>query len=335
MIYKFNNILLNGVLGFALFLVSCTNNQHLNTGKIKIIRFEQELFACKQESDFKKLHVKYPEFYESFCRDILNIATNDADRHCTKALTAFINHRGIKALKKDVDSLYTNLADLESDLFAASENFYKNFNNQKFPTIITFISEYSFANVTYDTLIGIGLDMYLGSGYPYYKTSQIDFPEFMANKLQREYILCNTLKAFGISRFEHQLKDKKFLAFILFEGKIRYFVKQLLPQLNDSILFGYTANQLAWCKENESQMWAHYIDKKLLYSSEVEKFMRYINDGPFTIAEGVPQESAPAIGVYTGYKIIEEFAKQEQATLKEVMENNNWDEILKKSKYKP
>jgi hypothetical protein len=64
--------------------------------------------------------------------------------------------------------------------------------------------------------------------------------------------------------------------------------------------------------------------------------MRYINDGPFTIAEGVPQESAPSIAIYTGFKIIEKFVEEEGVdSLKELMDNNKWDEILKKSSYKP
>jgi uncharacterized protein YjaZ len=64
--------------------------------------------------------------------------------------------------------------------------------------------------------------------------------------------------------------------------------------------------------------------------------MRYFNDGPFTIANGVPQESAPAIGVYVGYKMIEKYMKDNpNISLQELMFNNNWDQLFKEIAYRP
>ena len=63
--------------------------------------------------------------------------------------------------------------------------------------------------------------------------------------------------------------------------------------------------------------------------------MRFLTDGPFTSADGIPQESAPMIGVYTGYKIIENYADKSGASLEEIMNETDWDKILKESKYRP
>jgi hypothetical protein len=41
------------------------------------------------------------------------------------------------------------------------------------------------------------------------------------------------------------------------------------------------------------------------------------------------------LGAYCGYKIIENYADKTGASLEEVMNNNNWDEILKESAYRP
>ncbi|MFN4082001.1 MAG: hypothetical protein ACK4K9_00055 [Bacteroidia bacterium] len=336
--YKFKILNIIAIFILLITAISCSNTDIKKSTEIKtveLMRFEQELFKCKTNNDFLNLRKKYPEFYQSFCTDILNIKPEFADNNFIEALQSFLNHEGIKMLKKDVDSVFKDVSDIEMELSLAQQNFEANFTGYRFPRFLTFLSEFTYANVSYDTLIGIGLDMYLGSDYPYYKTLQIDFPEFLVRKLRREYIAANAIKALGIGLFEHQLKEKRFLAFILFEGKIRYFVKQLLPSVHDSIVFGITGQQLKWCKENEPQMWAHYIERKLLFNTEVEKFMRYINDGPFTIADGVPQESAPGIGVYTGYRIIEEYVKKQKPKLQDLMENNNWEEILKKSGYSP
>lgn len=336
---KVNNNSFILLLFFVLSLLSysCNNEVKItaDTKTVAITRFEQELFACKTNADFEKLYKQHPEFYISFCRDILNIQPEFSEHYYAEALRSFINYYGIQMLKHEVDSVFPDLTEIELQLSLAEVNFKKLLPDYTFPKFVSYLSEYTYANVSYDTIIGIGLDMYLGSNYPLYKTAQIDFPEFMIKKLRKEYIAPNAMKALGISLFEHQLKDKRFLAFMLFEGKIRYMAKQLLPSINDTLIFGYTQAQIEWCRQNEPQMWAHYIEKKMLFSTEVERFMRYFNDGPFTIADGVPQESAPSIGVYTGYRIIESYVKQTGNSLQSLMENNNWEDILQKSKYRP
>jgi hypothetical protein len=159
----------------------------------------------------------------------------------------------------------------------------------------------------------------------------------MIRKLQRTYILPNTIKALAISKYDYQLtKDKRFIAHMLFEGKVKYFTKALLPDIPDSIIMGYTSAQMKWVEENEPEMWAHYAEKEMLFKEEPNLYMRYLNDGPFTSANGVPQESAPCIGVWTGWKIVQAYMKNNtEVTLEALMNEKDADKILKLSNYKP
>lgn len=332
MSYKFKLLPLYVTLCLAFILIGC--QESLSPAEVEpviIQRFDRDVSKAKDLNSLTVLAQKYGTFYQSYCQDILELDCRS--RLCNEELLNFTNFYGIKLIQHEVDSVFPNLNEIEQQLTKAKGYFVSAFPERRFPDFASFISEYTYANVTYDSLVGIGLDMYLGSTYKMYLA--VDFPQFMINKLRKDYIAANALKAVAIGMFEKQLKDKRFLPLMLFEGKVRYFVKSLLPELNDSIVLGITGKQLTWCKENEPQMWAHYIEKNILYSTEPEKYMRYINDGPFTVADGVPQESAPGIGVYTGLQIIKHWAEEENLTLKEVMENNNWDEILTKSKYRP
>jgi hypothetical protein len=210
---------------------------------------------------------------------------------------------------------------------------YKNeFPEAKVPQFVSYLSEFTESHCAYDSIIGIGLDMYLGKDYLFYPA---EFPEFMRRKMTKDYILANTLKAMAISNFDIQLKDKRFLAFMLFEGKVRYFVKKLMPELADTLVFGYSKAQMDWSNESEGQIWNFVVDKKLLYNKNPNDYMRLLTDAPFTSADGIPQESAPMIGVYCGYKIIENYAQKSGSSLAEIMNNSNWDEILKESAYRP
>jgi hypothetical protein len=232
--------------------------------------------------------------------------------------------------------MYKDLTGVEKDLSHAMSVYKQEFPVANIPSFVTFISEFGYANITYDSSICIGLDMYMNKRYAdYYRA--YEFPEFMIRKLQPEYIAPNAIKALAISKYESQsTKDKRFLATMIVEGKVRYFTKALLPNLHDSILMGYTATQLKWSNENEPQMWTHFIEKKLLYQNEPSQFMRYFNDGPFTSADGVPPDSAPMIGTWAGLQIVRSYMRENpNVTLKELMEETNFDKILKLSKYRP
>jgi hypothetical protein len=323
------------------FIYACGNESNIedaaqNVEKIKILRFDNDLLkvdtAHINSNHYSALAKKYNEFYFGFCENTLAILPQTNDPYFGNSLVGFIKYPGIQTIKHEVDSVFPDLTFLEDGISLAMSRYKKEFPGAIIPKFITYISEFSEAHNAYDSIIGIGLDMYLGQNYLFYPP---DFPEFMRKKMRKEYILANTLKAMAIANFDTQLKDKRFLAHMLFEAKVRYFAKQLLPELNDTLVFGYTQKQMEWCKDNENQIWSYFIDKKMLYNSFPNEYQRYLNDGPFTSADGMPQESAPAVGVYCGYKILESYVNKTGASLKEVIAQTNWDEILKKSAYRP
>lgn len=314
-----------------LFFAACNSPE----APVQFQRFDQDLFqtSTNPQQHFREMQDRYGDFYESFAEDMLNIDPSERQASYAPSLEQFVNHPSIKRLKYETDSVFKDLSPYEKDLGKAMGRFSKEFPEAKVPAFVTFISEFGYANVTLDTIVGIGLDMYLGSTYSLYPA--LEFPDFMVAKLRKEYLVSNAVKAMAIGKWESQLTDKRCLAMMLFEGKVRYFAKQLIPELPDTILFGYTSKQLKWAESNEAMIWKHFIDVKMLFNDQPNDYMRYFNDGPFTIATGVPQESAPAIGVYTGYRIISRLMEEKSMSLKELMQRNDWDQMLKESAYKP
>jgi uncharacterized protein YjaZ len=121
---------------------------------------------------------------------------------------------------------------------------------------------------------------------------------------------------------------------MLYKGKVLYTLEKLLPELNDTVKFGYSKAQLDWCIKNESKIWSHFIEKKLLFAALRGDSFKYINEGPFTA--GFPRESPGKIGVWLGYQIIKKYIDQHpNITLKQLYENHNAQQILSQSKYKP
>ncbi len=328
-------------------LISCNGCQNKTQKEIqtdqkvevKLKRFDRELFAIdpqQVEVGVIQLYKQYGAFYRSYAHDVLSMPEDVADTLFVKPMKLLLAYKPLVELEHTVDSMYRDMSDIEKELSHAMSVYKQEFPKEHTPSFITFISEFGYANITYDSSICIGLDMYMNKRYAdYYRA--YEFPEFMIRKLQREYIASNAIKALAINKYENQSsKDRRFLATMIVEGKVRYFTKALLPEVHDSILMGYTEAQLKWSTENEPQMWTHFIEKKLLYQNEPSQFMRYFNDGPFTSADGVPPESAPMIGTWAGLQIVRNYMRQNpDVTLKELMEETNFDKILKLSKYRP
>ena len=108
----------------------------------------------------------------------------------------------------------------------------------------------------------------------------------------------------------------------------------LLPEAPDTLKWGYTKEKLEWCKKNEKEVWLYMVDQKLLFSSSRKEIIQFIDDGPFTSAFG--NQSADRTGQWIGYQILNSYLNHHpQVTLPELMHNNNYQQILNESKYKP
>lgn len=310
-----------------------------NPVEVKLLRFEKDLFQLNPadaESSLKKLADTYGHFYFSFARDILAMREDKNDPMFIKPMTMVVGYEPFRKLQKNIDSVYGNMADIQVELSKAMGIYHAEFPKYRVPDFVTFLSEFGYANVTYDSLIGIGIDMYMNATHDKFYRA-LEFPEYMIKKLQKEYIVPNAIKAIAIGKYDEQTyKDKRFIAMMIYEGKIRYFTKALLPEVHDTIILGCSAKQLEWCKKNEAEIWTHYIEKELLYKNNPMAFIRYFNDGPFTSAEGVPAESAPGIGAYSGLQIVTKYMNlHPDVSLQKLMEDTDCDKILKLSKYRP
>src|SRR5690606_4515742 len=96
-----------------------------------------------------------------------------------------------------------------------------------------------------------------------------------------------------------------FLDQMLYYGKILYILDQLLPHTPDTLKMGYTPAQWAWAHQYESDIWAYFISEELLFQHDLRKTQKYIGEAPFTPGLGQGRESAPKLGRFIGWKIVQ------------------------------
>ncbi len=339
-LYKFNSAFIFLLISLSFF--SCGDDR-LDVDisdvqvNLKVHRFEKELFETDSNNfaaKWEELFQKYPVFTKSFIIDIMDFGDPSRSELTLDAVKAFINHPSLRELYKVTQEKFDDFKPFEKDLELALKYFKYHFPEYPTPEVFTMISEFTYGHTYYDSAVAVGLDFYLGSDFKYYPG--LGFTGFLIRKMSPEYLVPNTINSWIISCFEPYYKEENCLDKMVFEGKVWYLMDACFPDMHDSLKFGLSADQLKWLKNNEYQIWAHFIEKKLLYEKDHLVYRNYFEDGPFTSAPGVPAESSPMIGKYLGYRIVQTYLENfPEITLLEFVKNTNSAAILNDSGYKP
>ena len=312
-------------------LLSCKGNKpdisDINV-TIEIQRLDKDMF----EKDAASLHDKYGTFLNYYTHDILGIGYY-YDTAFEHNRNEFKNAEVVQIAYKDVGEQYPDLTDLNQKLTTAFK-YYKYYFPEKFvPEVYSYISGFNQSIMLTDSVIGVSLDKYLGAGYKVY--DELGFSKYLSRNMTREKIPSDCISTWiGSECFLDYRKNNNLLSKMLHEGKILYTTKLMLPDEADTLIFGFTADQLKWCNNNEGNMWVHLIDKKLLFSTDHVMIRKLTEDAPYT-TEFTPESPGKACN-WIGYKIITSYMKKyPDITLKQLLEDQDFDNILVKSKYRP
>ena len=176
----------------------------------------------------------------------------------------------------------------------------------------------------------ISLDTYLGKDHRFYEV----FDSYLLNDFEPMQITSDVAESFITSQLP-MVKDRQFLAQMIYYGKIMYAKDLLIPNESDAVKIGYTPEQITWCEENEPQMWMYFIENKLLFDSNSKLYGRFLQKAPFSkFYLDLDAESPGRVGVWIGWQIVRSYMKNNNVTLQELFATNA-NEIFDNSKYKP
>ena len=297
-------------------------------------RFEQDLFAMDKNAiatELPQMRKKYGNFFERFNENMIQIG-NSSRADYPVNISNFLNDAAIIAVYKDVQKEYSNTDALQEDFESALKHYKYFFPDKIIPQVATFISGFNYPIAVTDSLMGVGLDMYLGKKYNYYQL--MAFPNYQTEFMSKNYVVVDAMRSWLQTEFETMDAHNNLLSEMIFQGKIMYALDYILPQFPDTIKMEYTNKQLQWTQNSETSIWKYFIDKKLLYSTKPSENVKYINAAPFTT--GMPKESPSRIGVWVGWKIVEAYMeKNSSITIANLMNEKDAQKILNASHYKP
>ncbi|MFI5218901.1 MAG: gliding motility lipoprotein GldB [Bacteroidia bacterium] len=330
------------LLSTVLVLISSCGGERKNKTDVSgitiqqpFLRFDKDLFSCGDSitaNDLAALRNKYGTFFTIFCNRLIRIPASE-DSSTAVALTHFISDSDVKHIYHLTDSIFSNTDKIQKELLDAFKHYAFYFPQKNIPDIVTYISAFNYQVITTDSTVGIGLDMYLGAENEDMYGS-IGIPKYMFRKFSKEYIVSDCIKGWFQSEYENDSVKSELLSQMIYHGKLLYFTQMLAPALSDTVVIGYTKDQLAWCIKSESNIWAHLIENNLLYSTVIQEYIKFINDGPTT--NGLPAESPAKLGSWLGWQIVKAYVKSNpEITLEQLLDEKDAQKILNDSKYKP
>lgn len=308
---------------------------------VKIERFDHDFDQLQTKPltpQIAKLQDKYGVFYTDFIERILKIGST-TDTGYYKNLRDVFAGKAYSDLKHDVDVAYPNLDKQNTELTDAFRHIKYYYPGKKLPRVYAYISGFQAQTSIGDGYFAVGLDLFLGADSRFYKSPGLieAFPLYISRRFTPDNITPRVVE--GIARedmFPEPDSNKTLLSKMVYNGKIMYFVDQTMPDLADSTKIGFTGKQIKWCDDFKGNIWRYFLEENLLYETDYQKIQKYLNEAPFTPGLGEDNDSAPKLGVWTGWQIVKQYMeKHPKITLQQLMADNDAQKILNESKYRP
>jgi|SRR6185503_18371 len=308
--------------------------------QVKIERFDKEFDAMRTRPMAQQaayLERKYGPFYRDFIALILQQQdVNIRDTSYFSLVRQVLNNQAYRDLKHDVDSVYPNMDKQETELTDAFRRIKYYFPQAALPKVYAYFSGFEAQTAIGNGYFGVGLDLFLGANSRFYPALTKAYPHYLSRNFTPQNISSRVVE--GIVRenmFPENDSSKTLLSKMVYNGKIMYLMDQVLPDVPDTIKIGYTGAQLKWCKQFQSSIWAYFLDSNLLYEADYPKIQKYLTEAPFTPGLGETNESAPKLGIWTGWQIVRAYMNRHpEVSLPGLMAETDAQKILNGSKYR-
>lgn len=312
---------------------------------LKWIRFEKELFSIDTNNlsqDLLKLIQTYPEFSKLYFTQLVPMTEqlDSVQPEFNSALRNFLNDPFTKDLYHKIERVFKEDPNLKKSLHHAVQLMKYYFPGEKDPVFYSLISNFNFANFIFSDKnnvngIGISLEYFLGAemNYKMLDPKNPVFSDYLTRCFNKDHLLKKTWETY-ISDKLPEPQSGKFIDYLIHRGKKLYILQKLLPEIEDTVLFEYTPQQLKWCNENRLEIWSYFLSGNMLYSTEFLKFNKFINPSPNS--PGMPEEAPGQTGSYIGYYLVQAYMrKHPEQSLTELIAQEDSQLILKESRFKP
>jgi gliding motility-associated lipoprotein GldB len=299
-----------------------------NPVQVKLVRLEKQLFSWKNKEEARTFLSNTPAFTRLYIGDQDSII----DDQVTDFMFQFYSNPALKEFYRYTDSSYSDTTALRegfADLFGRVK---ENFPAFQPPTVYTVVTGFRFDKdiAISDSALVVSIDYFLGSKAPF----RPNHYDYFLKRYDKPYMLPMIGLALSTKYNSTNESDKTMLASMIYYGKAHYFLEKTMPALEDSLNIMYSQKEMATAQENLPTIWAHFIERKLLYETSHKALENYVGESPAT--NEISKEAPGRIGRWLGWLIVRAYmTKHPEVSLKQLMEDNNAQKIFAASGFRP
>ena len=141
------------------------------------------------------------------------------------------------------------------------------------------------------------------------------------------------IRAMALTEFPYESEKDDLISNIIYEGKILYFIEAMIPGMADHLIIGYPEDKIEWMEGSEDDMWTYLVAENLLFSTDYMIIRNMTGEAPFT--KEFSKDSPPRAGIWLGWQLVRKYMANTGTSVQDLMTNNDYHDILRKSKYKP
>jgi gliding motility-associated lipoprotein GldB len=332
---KHNPILIIPLIALHLTgLNSCDTirGKHATAAPVHIHRFDKDVYQLilmDTPELQQQIATRYPSMLKVIGRSIFQMQDTQTPAAFFDRLVNYYAEPTLHKLYRDALKQYESVESAEAELGEGFRYLQSQLPEMQLPAVYMHVSGLQQNVIVADSLLSISIDKYLGADYPLY---QDYFYDYQRHSMEPACIVPDYLTAWLLSEYPFKGNDRVLLERMIYEGKIKYILHQALPGLAPETGMKYTAEAYRWCRQNERWLWHLLIERKHLYTPDIVATSRYFSDRPSTfIADRAPGN----IGTWIGWQIVTGYMNRTNASIRELMMNTDYQDILTKSKYKP
>ncbi|NVK83038.1 MAG: hypothetical protein HWE21_01885 [Cytophagia bacterium] len=210
--------------------------------------------------------------------------------------------------------------------FARLKRFYPEFESPKVQAVYSAFGKDVYLS---DSLIVIGLDYYLGEEATY----RPNVYDYILKRLTPDHLAPQLMQFMSLPYNATGEGKRTVLDEMIYYGKAFAFAKQMLPCTPDSLIVGYTSQDIANATVSEAVIWNHFLEEKLFYSEQPTHITRYIDERPNVLE--IDRRAPGRIGQWLGWQIVKAYQEETDISFVDLMKETDAQKILTKSKYRP
>lgn len=322
------------LLFLCCWFTACTGNWQRWVGssdeEVEIQRYDKVMFdfvSLNSYSALQRLNTEFSLQTSMLIEDVLGIGSVQ-DPSIDRRLRAFYQDSTLQKLYSEVLRQYTDLEPEEKLLTKVFQALKQEDSSFVVPCIYTQVCALNESIVINDSVVGVGLDKYLGADFPLYCDY---YYAYQRRTMERDQIVPDIL-FYYLGDFYASPANRSLLQRMIFAGKIHWVIahltgKTLYEEMN------FTGERRAWCISHEKRVWKWMKDNGMLESTDWVRIMEFMEPREYTIFFG--PESADQLGLWLGGQIVDSYMKHNKDKQWQDLLHISSDTIYQYSGYNP